>query len=165
MPKPAGYIGEPFRAGYTTCICYNVFNSKTLYDPANLFRGMVEEYTMPYPEALRRNIIAKNRELLQGKIPSYLRQVEKAVKRNDIVSVNHRLSELLASYFDILYAFNRKFHPGEKRLIDLTIDSCELLPKDFGAVLSELLHGNRDEIVLVIHKLVSNLDDLLGSAA
>ncbi|MCL2083966.1 MAG: nucleotidyltransferase domain-containing protein, partial [Oscillospiraceae bacterium] len=96
--------------GYTTCICHNVFSSKILHDPKGLYGGMVERFSMPYPEPLRQNIISKNRELLDGKMPSYSGQIQKAVKRGDAVGVNHRLAEFLSSYFDILFALNRVFH-------------------------------------------------------
>jgi predicted nucleotidyltransferase len=150
------------QCGYTTCICYNIFTSQVLYDPKGLYSEMVERFIMPYPEPLRQNIILKNRELLDGKMPSYLQQVEKAFKRNDIISINHRKAEFLASYFDILFALNRTFHPGEKRLIELSNALCECLPVDFESDMHRLFVGNeKEEVIPVMRKLISNLDDLL----
>jgi hypothetical protein len=149
--------------GYTTCICYNVFNSIPLYDPKGLYGGMVKRYTMPYPEALRKNILTRGRELLEGKIPSYVNQIEKAVKRNDIVSVHHRITEMLASYFDILFAFNRRFHPGEKRMVELSKKLCPALPGDFEKDIADLLTpAGKEEIMPAVKRLISNLDELMA---
>ena len=150
------------RCGYTTCVCYNIFNSKIMYDPKGFYNGMVKEFTMPYPEQLRKNIVSKNRELLDGKIPSYLGQIEKAVKRNDVVSINHRTAEFLSSYFDILFAVNRTFHPGEKRLIELGKTLCKHLPVDFEANLRGLFAArDKAEMLSVMREIISNLDDLI----
>ena len=150
------------QCGYTTCICHNIFTSQVLFDPKGLFSEMVKRFTMPYPEPLRENIILKNRELLEGKIPSYLHQIEKAVKRNDVISINHRMTEFLASFFDILFALNRTFHPGEKRLIELSNALCKYLPVDFESDMHSLFVVNeKEEVIPVMRKLISNLDDLI----
>jgi hypothetical protein len=44
-------------------------------------------------------------------------QIAAAIRRNDTVSINHRVAAWLASYFDIIFAVNSRFHPGEKRLL------------------------------------------------
>ena len=96
-------------------------------------------------------------------MPSYLGQIEKAVSRNDVVSINHRTTEFLASYFDILFALNRTFHPGEKRLIELGAALCQWLPKDFEPDLRSLFAQNEGkEILPIIRRLICNLDDLIG---
>ncbi len=68
-----------------------------------------------FPENLRSAIIKNNRNLLNGKLPSYDRQIKKAQERGDIVSVNHRITAFLESYFDVIFALNRQTHPGEKK--------------------------------------------------
>ena len=148
--------------GFTTCLCYVVFNTIVLYDPKSLYRDMVNQFTMPYPEPLRKNIISMNRELLSGMDSSCFNRLETAIKRNDIISINHRLAEFTKYYFDILFALNRTFHPGEKRLIELGIELCEWLPADFESDFNNLfaVNGN-DKTLSIIRKLLSNLDDLI----
>jgi len=149
--------------GYTTCTCYVFFNSIVLYDPKGLYDNLVKQFTIPYPEQLRRNIISANKELINGIVPSYLNQIEKAIKRNDVVSINHRLAEFTKSYFDIIFALNRTFHPGEKRLIELSAELCEWLPVDFETDLRSLFSSNgNDKTLPIIRKLISNLDDLIA---
>ena len=90
--------------------------------------------------------------------------LEKAVKRRDLVSVNHRLAGLLASYFDILFAFNRALHPGEKRLAHKAAALCERLPQDFQVDLQDVLHqsGLADQQFLVrLRDLLDHLDQWL----
>jgi hypothetical protein len=103
--------------GYTTCFWHTVRGSLALEDPGGWFAALQAAAAVPYPEPLRQRVIAFNRAVLRGTLPAYDRQLAKAAARNDLVSVNHRLAGLLASYFDILFAFNRATHPGEKRLM------------------------------------------------
>ena len=71
-------------------------------------------------------------------MPAYDGQILKAARRNDTVSINHRVSAFLESYFDLLYALNRKTHPGEKRLLSLCREQCPILPGRFEENLSDL---------------------------
>ena len=64
-------------------------------------------------------------------MPAYPKQIIKAVQRNDFVSINHRITEFLASYFDLLFAINEVTHPGEKRLVQLCKTQCKILPENF----------------------------------
>jgi predicted nucleotidyltransferase len=149
--------------GYTTCFWYNVITSQVLYDRAGWFQKLQREATRPYPEELRRAIVAKNHPILRRTISSYKHQLERAIGRNDGVSVNHRVAALLASYFDILFAVNRMPHPGEKRLVDIALKQCEKVPARMKRQLNELLGAvpSGKRIVQNAEALIDGLDDLL----
>ena len=117
---------------------------------------------MPYPAQLKKNIIEKNRKLLSGMLPSFDKQIEKAEKRRDFVSVNHRVTEFLASYFDILFALNGMTHPGEKRMQSICAAECKTLPESFEQNFERLFDGMyRESISAVIADMVAELDKLI----
>ncbi len=101
--------------GYSTCLWSNLMNSKVLFDRSGKLDKLIKKYRINYPDGLRKNIVDKNYPLLSSSLPAYKRQISKALKRNDAISVNHRVTEFLASYFDILFAINKLPHPGEKK--------------------------------------------------
>ncbi len=114
--------------GYSTCFWYNVRYSQVLFDRRGWLQNLKNFSDQPYPPELKRAIIAKNFPLLRRNLSSYLHQIELAIARNDPVSVNHRVTALLASYFDVLFAVNELPHPGEKRLIAHALTQCQRVP-------------------------------------
>lgn len=124
--------------GYTTCMWHNLLNCKIIFDRNGRLEKLRERYDIPYPEALRKNIIERNMKLLSGALPSYDMQIKKAVGRGDLVSINHRTTEFLASYFNVIFAANRLTHPGEKRLVGICEAECKLLPDNFRENLDRL---------------------------
>ncbi|MGH7496011.1 MAG: DUF4037 domain-containing protein [bacterium] len=149
--------------GYSTCFWYNVVSSHVLYDREGWYQRLQENSRRPYPEQLRRAIVAKNHPILRRNASSYRYQLERAVARNDWVSINHRVAALLASYFDILFAVNRLPHPGEKRLVDIVLKQCERIPEGMTQQLNDLRKAvlNGMEIVEKADALIGGLDDLL----
>lgn len=117
--------------GYTTCMWHNLLHSRILFDRNGRLKALQEKYSIGYPEDLRQAIISRNMRLLTGNLPSYDRQIAKAMERGDLVSVNHRLSAYLESYFDVLFALNRLTHPGEKRMKSYALAHADLLPEHF----------------------------------
>ena len=67
--------------GYSTCFWWNVLMSKSLYDQDGWFRKLQEKAKQPYPEPLRRAIVAKNYPILRKNISSYTHQIELAINR------------------------------------------------------------------------------------
>jgi hypothetical protein len=103
--------------GYTTAVCYNLEQSRPLWDRSGWLAGIQNRLRRGYPAGLAEAIVRKNLPLLNSTISSYEQQIEAAFHREDLVSLNHRVAAWLASYFDILFATNRRYHPGEKRLL------------------------------------------------
>ena len=151
--------------GYTTALWHSVRTALPLWDPTGWFAGLQARARGPYPEELRRAIVAKNHPILRDTISSFRAQLARAIERGDPVSVNHRLAALLASYFDILFALNRQTHPDEKRLLAYSRASCPLRPADLEARVNALLAGAFDpakDTLEALDSLIDGLDELLA---
>lgn len=150
--------------GYTTCFWANLINSIILYDKNGKLNKLQEKYKVAYPYELKKNIVRKNYPLLKLQMPAYYYQIEKALKRDDYISVNHRVAALLASYFDIIFAINEMPHPGEKKLLKIIKDKNLKVPYNMEMNTYNILKlsaSNNSAILLEIDLLVNNLDTLL----
>jgi hypothetical protein len=125
--------------GYSTCFWHNVLHSTPLFDRSGWYRDLQAKAAHPYPRPLQRAIIARNHPILRQSLSSYLAQIERAVRRGDSVSVQHRVAALLASYFDVLFAVNELPHPGEKRLLQFAATRCAKTPPEMEAQINGLL--------------------------
>ena len=135
--------------GYSTCFWFNVLHSEALHDPQGWYRQLQERARVPYPEALRRAIVAKNWPILRKNQSSYRKQIELALARGDAVSIQHRTTAVLASYFDIWFALARQPHPGEKRLL-------QYLPQPEATLVRAVIEAPPD-------RLLQRLDDLFDT--
>lgn len=146
--------------GYSTAFAYTVSRAAILYDPDGAFAALQAVTLEPYPDALREAVVHYNHPLLRNTISSYWVQLEKATARGDLVSLNHRLAALLASYFDLIFAVNRTLHPGEKRLVEVALSVCSSLPEAFERDLTETLKtaGEPELLLTEVTKLLDALD-------
>lgn len=149
--------------GFSTAIIHNIKTSKILYDKNKAFAKIQNDLNSPYPQQLKENIIKKNYPLLRSKMSaSFYEQLEKAIERNDLISQNHRVTALLNSYFDIIFALNEKTHPGEKRLINWAIKTCKILPNNFQQNLEAIIRNiGQKEILSIINNMLDELDKIL----
>lgn len=150
--------------GYSTCFWANVLDSEALFDPQNWFAELRAWADRPYPEPLIPAIIAKNHPILRNTHSSYRYQIASAAARGDFVSLNHRVAALLASYFDILFAVNRRPHPGEKRLLVWAARDCPLRPPEMAVQIEALLAAaapGGGEVLARVDTLLDGLDALL----
>lgn len=156
------------RNGYTTCMWHNLCTCKIVYDENDRLTSLQKKYKIPYPKLLKQNIINRNMKLLRYALPAFEGQIAKAVKRSDMVSINHRITEFLASYFDVIFAYNELTHPGEKRLIDFCEKHCKKLPANFQENLEQLffdMFSRPESISENIDIIVSELEKVLKSEA
>jgi hypothetical protein len=150
--------------GYSTCFWHTIRGSVVLEDPRGWLAALKARSRGAYPEALRRNVIELNHAALRGLLPSYSTQVATAARRGDLVSVNHRLTGLLASYFDVLFAFNRVPHPGEKRLVE-SASRLARTPEGMAADLRDILESATTDLSglpVRVDRLLDLLDALLA---
>lgn len=147
--------------GYSTCFWHNVRTSRALFDRSGWFARLQRAAEVPYPEPLRRAIVAKNHPLLRRALSSYRHQIERAVQHDDPVSVNHRVAALLASYFDVLFAVNRLAHPGEKRQLAIAEAECPLRPPGMRAQVESLLRAAGPDVLARIDAVADGLDEVL----
>ena len=153
------------RTGYTTCMWHNLVTCKIIFDRNGRLTAIQKEFTVPYPEKLRHNIIEKNMRLLTGNLPSYDTQIKKAVERNDLISINHRVSAFIESYFDIIFALNRLTHPGEKRLVQLCVKNCDVLPVDFEENIQALFSAmftKPENVYIILNNIVREIKKVVG---
>ena len=134
-----------------------------MYDRNGKYKEIQQKYDIPYPDLLRKNIIERSKNLIFEKMPAFNAQIKKAYARNDIISVNHRTAEFLASYSDMIFALNRLPHPGEKRILTYAKENCTILPKDFEKNITELLSsfGDKEKTLNAMNNIVDELKNLL----
>lgn len=148
--------------GYTTCFLYTLNNFNIFYDKTGWLKSLQEKINTPYPKELKQNIIERNVKLMKEKpFASYYEQIQKAVQRKDIVSVNHRIAAFLASYFDVIFALNEMLHPGEKRLINYVKTNCKIVPGNFEDNINKLLTSDYKEVLPVLDDMFQKLSILL----
>ena len=148
--------------GYTTAFLFTLNNFQIIYDTDNWLLNLHNSIQTEYPNELKQNIIKRNIMLMKDKpFASYYEQIEKAVKRNDVVSINHRITAFLASYFDIIFAVNELLHPGEKRLIQYAKDNCNILPDNFEENIKKLLIQSNFETLNILNDMVEKLRKII----
>jgi hypothetical protein len=65
----------------------------------------------------------------------------KAINRWNLVSINHHLEALLASYIDVIFTVYHTLHPGKKRLVSFAHARCEKLPVEMASGIAAVLQA------------------------
>ena len=128
-----------------------------------VFTGKREKFLSEFSGMEKETLSYSDREEFSVKnaVPTAEGAIEKAINRNDIVSINHRISALMASYFDIIFAVNELLHPGEKRLVKYAKDNCQILPNNFEENINKLLVQPNSETLNILDDMVESLRQIL----
>lgn len=141
--------------------------SDLVHDREGWFAGIQHLAAKPYPDELRRAIVAWNHPLLRTSQSSYRHQIELALDRDDPVSLNHRSAALLASVFDIVFALHRTLHPGEKRLLAHVAALGQAIPPAFEQHVRYLLTVSvtmdRGRVLQAVDALCETVDTMIAT--
>ncbi len=152
-------------AGYSTCFWHNILHGEILWERNGAFTELRNSLPGEYSDELRRVIVQRSWHLIAGSMVSYSAQIRTAAKRGDVVSLQHRVTGLLSSSFDLLFALNRQLHPGEKKLLLLCRRDCPLCPADWEervmAVIRAVPTGEEEPVMQAVEALTGSLRDLL----
>lgn len=149
--------------GYSTCFWHNLKNSRILFDRSGRAASVQTRFDVPYPENLKKSVIALNWPLLTKALPNFRDQAARAVQRNDWIAVQHRTAAFLASAFDLVFAANGRTHPGEKRLAALAA-ALPALPSDWNNLLAAVDRagwGTKATLPEALDRLASALEVFL----
>ena len=143
---------------YTTAFLYTLDTCEIVYDNSDWLKNLKNKLKSNYPQELKQNIIKRNMMLMYDKpFASYYEQIKKAMLRNDVNSINHRIAAFLASYFDVIFALNEILHPGEKRLIAYAKNYCKILPDSFEENINNLLVQPNSNTLSILEDIMTNL--------
>jgi uncharacterized protein DUF4037 len=118
-----GLISE----GYTTARLFYIANGRLLHDPSGDLGALQARLLAEYPEPTRRLLLRHQPELLHY----YLELLGIAQVRGDLLFVQHCRTSFQEVFFNLLFALNRCYHPGEKRLL-IHGEGCPLRPAGLG---------------------------------
>lgn len=116
-----GLIGE----GFTTALLFCAARGRPLHDATGELAALRERLLAEYPEPTRRLLLQHHPDLLRV----YLKHLRLAQSRGDLLSVQQRRATVQMVFFNLLFALNRRYHPGEKRLLVHSL-SCPLRPAE-----------------------------------
>lgn len=119
-----GLSGE----GFVTAQLYSVAQGRPLHDPSGELAALRARLLAGYPEPTHRLVLRDNPALLR----TYLKHLRLAQERGDLLMVQHRRYTVQMVFFNLLFALNRTYHPGEKRLLAHG-ERCPLKPASMTA--------------------------------
>ena len=99
--------------GYTTALLYILFRSQIFHDPTGEVTALRARLRAGFPEPTRARLLREHPELLRY----YLELLRVSQGRADLLYVQQMRYSIQMVYFNLLYALNRRYHPGGKRLL------------------------------------------------
>lgn len=149
----------------STKVAYFVHYSNIVFDRHGKLNQLKQDYTLSYPDELRRNIIQLNYPMLKAQSKSYYNQFERALNRRDQIHIISLLNDYLKSYLEIISAMNKQFDPIEKRVLQIVDETCSILPKMLKENIELLfVYASRcdKQLLQVVTIMINQLTDLMN---
>jgi hypothetical protein len=146
-----GLSGE----GYTTAMLYILFRNQVLHDATGEVTALRARLRAGYPEPTRARLLREYPELLDY----YLELLRVSQGRDDLLFVQHMRYSLQMIFFNLLFALNRLYHPGGKRLL-AHAQRCALQPAALTERWNDIARLPADDSALA-NRLEELIDDLV----
>ncbi len=140
--------------GYTTALLYILFRSQVFHDATGEVTALRERLQAAYPEPTRARLLREQPELLRY----YLELLRISQRRDDSLYVQHMRYSIQMVFFNLLFALNRQYHPGGKRLL-AHAQRCAIQPPDLVARWDYIARLSADDGA-VADLLQEQIDDL-----
>ena len=140
--------------GYTTALLYILVRSPVLHDATGEVMELRERLRAGYPEPTRARLLREHPELLRY----YLELLRISQQREDLLFVQHMRYNLHMIFFNLLFALNRLYHPGGKRLL-IHAQRCAVQPANLATRWNDISRLVADDGALV-DRLEDLIDDL-----
>jgi hypothetical protein len=114
--------------GFATALLYIIAAGQPLFDATGEIVVLRERLHAQFPEPTRDLLLTHHTPLLG----TYVKHLRLAQARSDLLSVQHRRYTVQMVFFNLLFTLNRRYHPGEKRLL-VHAARCPLQPADLAA--------------------------------
>jgi hypothetical protein len=111
--------------GYTTALLYILFRSQVLHDGAGEATALQARLHAGYPEPTRTRLLRGHPALLRY----YMELLRISQRRGDLLFAQHMRYSIQTIFFNLLFALNRQYHPGGKRLLNHA-RRCAIQPPD-----------------------------------
>lgn len=152
------YGGGLLFTGFTTAALYSVACGSPLHDPSGGLGAARDRLNREFPEATRGALLRREPALLGF----HLKQLRRAQGRGDLLFAQYLRYKLQMLFFDVLFALNRLYHPGEKRLVEHS-RRCPIRPVECDARWERAAQLPSDDPALVdeLGALLGELCDLV----
>jgi hypothetical protein len=140
--------------GYTTALLYILVRSPILHDATGEVTALSAQLRAGYPEPTRARLLREHPQLLRY----YLELLRISQGRDDLLFVQHMRYSVQTIFFNLLFALNRLYHPGGKRLLKHA-QRCIIQPADLAERWNDISRLPADDGALA-DRLEELIDDL-----
>jgi hypothetical protein len=146
--------------GFATALLYTIASGRPLFDATGEIAALRQRLNTEFPEPTR-DLLLRHHTPLLG---IYVKHLRLAQTRGDLLSVQHRRYTVQMVFFNLLFTLNRRYHPGEKRLL-LHAERCSLQPEDLAERWNQVARRAADDPALAsdLASLCGDLEALIAA--